>query len=537
MHKTSVFPHFSLSLQTTAMQNNISPIFVLLLVAGIFFGSNNAEAQNNRLSPQQQETVTQLLRERGRNSSVRQQIENVIDPVLVGRHVVFSTEWLELMGNGHNGMVTRQQFQAYRDRIDRLYECFEKFVGHKPRGGDKIFIDLQPLDLERTVYMERYGFVPSGLFGGGKITINTGNRDLQNFVDQQGIRTSSLLSFTMMHELAHAFESGQPWVADSEVAADFLVYYALENGGFRTCNTKPVFYQRYSRLHAIQKNSQNVVAAFSGKGKNPHTNRHNNAYGLFMYGLVDEVGWETFRRTIQSYHNGTFTPIRKYAPNGEKEQTTKHVRAHEFFDRLAHFYGDAGVLRRGPDKGALLDKHFTVNATLIAAPQQDSMKTALAGSPSLSEPVSTSYRTAFPTIFEAAAKGRVQDVEDFVSRNPAIIHARDDRQNTPLHHAAADNRNVDVLKFLVSRGADVNAKNNVGWTSLHRAADWNSNIEILRYLIDAGADVHATNKSGKTPLGVANPHATSKRTILRAAMEQRRNEQFAITDVKASTEQ
>ena len=50
------------------------------------------------------------------------------DPVLIGRYVVFSTEWLELVGNGRDGTVTRRQFQAWRDRVDRLYECYEKFI-------------------------------------------------------------------------------------------------------------------------------------------------------------------------------------------------------------------------------------------------------------------------------------------------------------------------------------------------------------------------------------------------------------------------
>ena len=493
------------------MKNNTFRIFVLLLIAEGFFGGSNAEAQNNRLSPQQQETITQLKKERGRNSAIGQQIEAVTDPVLVGRHVVFSTEWFELIGNGSNGTVTKQQFQAYRNRIDKLYYDYEKFVGHKPHGGEKIFITLRSFDLERESMMERYGFVPSGIAPIGQIVMNRGSGNIQKFTDGQGMRSGNSLSFTMMHELAHAFGRG-PWVADSEVVADFLVYYALENCGFHTGGRD----DRYTRFHTIRSNSQNVVAAFSGLGKNPHKNRRNNAYGLYMYGLVDVVGWETFRKTIHSYHNGTYTPTRKYEPDKEKGQTANHARAHEFFDRVAHIFGDAAVLRIGPDRGALLHKYFTVNTTLIDNPAQNTARLAQTGTLSPSGMVGASYYTSFPTIFEAAARGRVQDVEDFVMRNPDSIHAKDDRQNTPLHHAAADNRNVDVLKFLVSKGADVNAKNNAGWTPLHRAADWNPSIEILKYLVSAGADVNAKNKSDGTPLSVAKGEAKKKN--LRAVM-------------------
>jgi len=41
-----------------------------------------------------------------------------------------------------------------------------------------------------------------------------------------------------------------------------------------------------------------------------------SAYDLYLCGLVDEVGWETLRKTIHSYHDGTYTPTKRYEPNG-----------------------------------------------------------------------------------------------------------------------------------------------------------------------------------------------------------------------------
>jgi len=366
------------------MKHNVPVFFILFLAAGIFFVGDNAEAQESQLSSQQQATVTQLIGE-FRSQGYRadrwlQPVENVADPVLVGRYVVFSTEWLELVGNGRDGTVTRRQFQAWRDRVDRLYECYEKFMGHKPRNGDIIFIDLSPGTHWPDPTIFPHGNAPRAT---AQPVINyiRFNKDALNFNTEQlrEMRSGNLLGFTMMHEIGHIFTGtsrGKPetWrPADVETAANLLVYYALENCGFRISNSgSPARLRRAYVQEALRNLQDDSISAF------PTCSCGGSAYDLYLCGLVDEVGWETLRKTIHSYHDGTYTPTKRYEPDREKKQTARHVLVHEFLDRLAHFHGDADVLRKGPDEGALFDKFFTVKTTPIVSASQNTIRTAQA---------------------------------------------------------------------------------------------------------------------------------------------------------------
>ena len=353
------------------MQNNIPIFFAFLLAAGIVFVSNSAGAQDRRLSPQQQATITQLIAE-FRSQGYRaehwiQPVENVADPVLVGRYVVFSAEWLERVGNGRDGTVTRRQFQAWRDRIDQLYECYEKFMGHKPRNGEIIFIDLSPGTYWPDPTIFPHGNAPRATVQ-PVINYIRFNKDALDFHTGQlrEMRSGNLLGFALMHEIGHVFtftSRGKPetWrPADIETAANFLVYYALENCGVRISNSGSPSRLRQTYVQESLTNWQNEnIVAF------PTCSCGGSAYDLYLCGLVDEVGWETMRKTIHSYHDGSYTPTKRYEPDREKEQTAMHALAHEFFDRLVHFHGDAQVLRKGTDEGALLDRYFTVKTTPI----------------------------------------------------------------------------------------------------------------------------------------------------------------------------
>ena len=230
------------------MRTNALLLAFILLAAGILFGATNVAAQQTqlsaqqieRLSPQQQETIAQLVNrfvswnrsleryahlehiKRGieeRNNDIRS-IESITDPMLVGQYFVLHPEWLEFVGNGRSGTVTRQQFQAWYDRIQKLYECYENFLGHRATDG---------ISLIRVRATERG---EAGTAFHNIITINRGNDSIQNFTESQGMRSSNSLSSTMMHEIAHVFQyspyspratSGR-WIADIEGTVDFLVF-------------------------------------------------------------------------------------------------------------------------------------------------------------------------------------------------------------------------------------------------------------------------------------------------------------------------
>jgi len=379
--------------------------------AGILLGTNYAEAQNNQLSPQQQETVAKLRLHGSTIGGWRQMVNDVTDPILVGRHVVLTTEWLELVGDGKGDTVTRQQFQEWRDRIDNLYECYEKFVGHRPIAYPIILI--------------HYRSIPNllGSASGGYVSIARNHTTTTH----QGMRLSNGLSSTMMHEMAHNFinfsrrynsrgelsnsqvglwfntDPGIAWFANVEAECDFLGFYAVENCGFRTPGATGSTLRRNKIQRLLQNFRDNNLVQFRGDGPgvNAHAHSNNNAYEFYLCQLVDVAGWETFGRTIQSYSNGTFTPTKIYTPDSEKSQRTQHVRAHQFFDRLAHFHDLARqdpqqarnipaagrnltgeqALRSLPDRGRLLDEHFTVATTPIAGAAQNTGRVAPTATP------------------------------------------------------------------------------------------------------------------------------------------------------------
>jgi ankyrin repeat protein len=136
------------------------------------------------------------------------------------------------------------------------------------------------------------------------------------------------------------------------------------------------------------------------------------------------------------------------------------------------------------------------------------------------------------TVFEAAGRGDLAAVQALVSADSALVAARDEAQNTPLHFAARGG-NADIVTLLLARGADVNAANYQQETPLHWAVLRNhhsvvelllrrgarvdprqsygrtplllvaretGNLEMARRLLDAGADVNARDRFDSTPL-------------------------------------
>jgi ankyrin repeat protein len=139
-----------------------------------------------------------------------------------------------------------------------------------------------------------------------------------------------------------------------------------------------------------------------------------------------------------------------------------------------------------------------------------------------------------PSVFEAAATGRVERVRELVKKNPDLVRAyspdgwtvlhlnfgnleivkvmldsgadinavsRNKLSATPLQGAAAM-QNLELARLLIARGANVNCRGEEGGTPLHEAAG-NGQIELVKLLLANGANLNAKDDRGKTPLATA----------------------------------
>ena len=89
---------------------------------------------------------------------------------------------------------------------------------------------------------------------------------------------------------------------------------------------------------------------------------------------------------------------------------------------------------------------------------------------------------SFTNIFDAAAKGSVDDVKYFVEQE-ADVNEKDNGGNTPLHYTAEYGTSVDVVKSLIECGADVDSQNNAGQTPFDLSLK-NTNEDVGKYFFD-----------------------------------------------------
>jgi ankyrin repeat protein len=106
-------------------------------------------------------------------------------------------------------------------------------------------------------------------------------------------------------------------------------------------------------------------------------------------------------------------------------------------------------------------------------------------------------------VFEAAALGVVERLEELVDEDPRKAKARSADDATALHFASFFGQ-PECVRLLLEHGADVHAVSptfgNV--TPLHSGAAADS-LEIVRLLVEHGADVNARQNGGFTALDAA----------------------------------
>jgi ankyrin repeat protein len=139
-----------------------------------------------------------------------------------------------------------------------------------------------------------------------------------------------------------------------------------------------------------------------------------------------------------------------------------------------------------------------------------------------------------PNVFEAAAFGREERLEELLESDPGLARAFSGDGFTALHlaaffghaetvrllldggadpnavgtsaqigpvqplHSAAATGRLECARLLLAHGADVNARQGGGFTALHAAAA-SSDAELARLLLAAGADATAKTDDGREP--------------------------------------
>jgi ankyrin repeat protein len=107
-------------------------------------------------------------------------------------------------------------------------------------------------------------------------------------------------------------------------------------------------------------------------------------------------------------------------------------------------------------------------------------------------------------IFEAAATGTQERVEQLLHKDPTCLNSYSADGWTPLHLAVFFGR-INIVQLLLNKGADINApsKNDQRVMPLHSALANPHNAAVAQLLIERGADLHTGQAEGYTPLHYA----------------------------------
>ncbi|MCL2005376.1 MAG: hypothetical protein FWG73_04340 [Planctomycetaceae bacterium] len=349
------------------MKTSLAPI--CLLAGAILLTNSIAAGQDVSHLPPNKAAIVLELRKRHpvnmgcatldipaaeRAKFIEDELLSNLDPIQIGRNIVFSKNLFNhAVGPGRP--LNRQEFEAWRERLDRVYDAFADFLGNNP---GTIYFDAPPSDkfpapTAHTAIGNRVTSITStgGHYhpGTGVICVNVNHSRARS--EWRMIRTLNSSGAAAMHEIAHVFENRQIWSVDAETFAELLISFGMENAGVQYANPRGTII----RGDAHRKNGYNDALGAFWRGGIPAFSRssyESSAFRLYLFGLVDRVGWDTFRKVFHSYA-GERSPSRN-------RSVQRVERARDFLDRIEYFSGRPGVLRSLPDNGRLLDQHFNV---------------------------------------------------------------------------------------------------------------------------------------------------------------------------------
>ncbi len=110
------------------------------------------------------------------------------------------------------------------------------------------------------------------------------------------------------------------------------------------------------------------------------------------------------------------------------------------------------------------------------------------------------------SIFEAAALGENNRIQELLNNQPELLHANSPDGFSPLGLASFFGH-PDTVQLLIEKGAEINQFSKNAWQvqPLHSAVASRS-LETVTYLLQQGADINAQQQHGFTPLHTAAQH-------------------------------
>ncbi|MEE2615236.1 MAG: ankyrin repeat domain-containing protein [Verrucomicrobiota bacterium] len=111
-------------------------------------------------------------------------------------------------------------------------------------------------------------------------------------------------------------------------------------------------------------------------------------------------------------------------------------------------------------------------------------------------------------IWEAAATGDIDRLDELLGKDPKVVYATDTSGSTPLHHAAWTGQ-IETIKWLISNNANIDSQNNLQWTPLHWATR-NGQTQSVKLLLDHNAKVDTPGNLNQTSLHLAAKHNLEK---------------------------
>jgi ankyrin repeat protein len=125
-------------------------------------------------------------------------------------------------------------------------------------------------------------------------------------------------------------------------------------------------------------------------------------------------------------------------------------------------------------------------------------------------------RGAIVDVHAAARLGKLERLEELVSANPELVHARGGDGQTPLHFA----KTVGVAQYLLDRGADIDARD-VDHEST--AAQWmiRDRQDVARYLVSRGCATDILIAAALGDISLARRHLDTDPSCIRTSVSDR----------------